>query len=206
MKQFMKKEPGFNRKYILIAVLTILLAAVFQFSTIDVAFSSSGGEHAEPKGWVATDTYKVMNFTVLFVGLFFLLRKPISQALNARIKGIKDQIDELEVKKKDAEKKLAEYNERLSLLGKEAEKIVAEYIKQGNEAKNRILKEAEAEAVKLEEQAKKNIEHEFKEAKSKLQEEISEKALIKAGEIIRGAITVEDQDRLVDEYLEKVVA
>ena len=206
MKQFMKKEPGFNRKYILIAVLTILLAAVFQFSTIDVAFSSSGGEHAEPKGWVATDTYKVMNFTVLFVGLFFLLRKPISQALNARIKGIKDQIDELEVKKKDAEKKLAEYNERLSLLGKEAEKIVAEYIKQGNEAKNRILKEAEAEAVKLEEQAKKNIEHEFKEAKSKLQEEISEKALIKAEEIIRGAITVEDQDRLVDEYLEKVVA
>ncbi len=206
MKPFMKKEPCFNRKRALVVVLVILVVAIFQFSTIDVAFSSSGGGHAEPKGWVATDTYKVMNFTVLFVGLFFLLRKPISQALNARIKGIKDQIDELEVKKKDAEKKLAEYNERLSLLGKEAEKIVAEYIKQGNEAKIRILKEAEAEAVKLEEQAKKNIEHEFNEAKSKLQEEISEKALIKAEEIIRGAITVEDQDRLVDEYLEKVVA
>ena len=206
MKPFMKKEPCFNRKRALVVVLVILVVAIFQFSTIDVAFSSSGGEHAEPKGWVATDTYKVMNFTVLFVGLFFLLRKPISQALNARIKGIKDQIDELEVKKKDAEKKLAEYNERLSLLGKEAEKIVAEYTKQGNEAKIRILKEAEAEAVKLEEQAKRNIEHEFKKAKSKLQEEISEKALMKAEEIIRGAITVEDQDRLVDEYLEKVVA
>ncbi|MEA3279760.1 MAG: ATP synthase F0 subunit B [Thermodesulfobacteriota bacterium] len=203
MKPFMKKEPGFNRKRTLVVVLVILVVAVFQISVIDVAFSS---EHAEPKGWVATDTYKVMNFTVLFVALFFLLRKPVSQALNARIKGIKDQIDELEAKKKDAEKKLAEYNEKLSLLDKEAEKIVAEYTKQGNEAKVRILEEAEAEAVKLEEQAKRNVEHEFKQAKSKLQEEISEKALIKAEEIIRGTITTEDQDRLVDEYLEKVVA
>ncbi|MCK4467949.1 MAG: hypothetical protein KAU60_06310, partial [Desulfobacterales bacterium] len=62
------------------------------------------------------------------------------------------------------------------------------------------------EAVKLEEQAKRNIEHEFKQAKSKLQEEISEKALLKAEEIIKSTITTEDQDRLVDEYLEKVVA
>ncbi len=203
MKPFMKKEPGFNRKRTLVVALVILVVAVLQFSTVDVAFSS---EHAEAKGWVATDTYKVMNFTVLFAALFFLLRKPVSQALNGRIKGIKDQIDELEAKKKDAEKKLAEYNEKLSLLDKEAEKVVAEYIKQGNEAKIRILKEAEAEAVKLEEQAKRNIEHEFKEAKSKLQEEISEKALIKAEEIIRGTITTEDHDRLIDEYLEKVVA
>lgn len=203
MKLFNKKEPGISRKRTLVVALVILIVAALQFSTIDVAFSS---EHAEPKGWVATDTYKVMNFTVLIVALFFLLRKPVAQALSARIKGIKDQLDELEVKKKEAEKKLAEYNERLSLLDKEAEKIVAEYIRQGNEAKIRILKEAEAEAVKLEEQAKRNIENEFKQAKSKLQEEISEKALLKAEEIIRGTITTEDQDRLVDEYLEKVVA
>ncbi|RZB34399.1 MAG: F-type H+-transporting ATPase subunit b [Desulfobacteraceae bacterium Eth-SRB1] len=203
MKLFMKKEPGFNRKRTWRLVLVILVVAVLQFSAIGIAFSS---EHAEPKGWVATDTYKVMNFTVLFLGLFFLLRKPVSQALNARIKGIKDQIDELEAKKKDAEKKLAEYNEKLSLLDKEAEKIVAEYIKQGNEAKVRILEEAEAEAGKLEEQAKRNIEHEFKQAKSNLQEEIFEKALLKAEEIIKSKITTGDQDKLIDEYLEKVVA
>lgn len=202
MKLFNKKEPGISRKRNLIAVMIIIIAVLI-FS--GVAWSSSGGENG-PKGWVATDTYKVMNFTVLFVALFFLLRKPVAQALSGRIKGIKDQLDELETKKKDAEKKLAEYNEKLSLLDKEAEKIVAEYIKQGNEAKARILKEAEGEAVKLEEQAKRNIENEFKQAKSKLQEEISEKALLKAEEIIRGTITTEDQDRLVDEYLEKVVA
>ena len=202
MKLFNKKEPGISRKRNLIAVMIVVVALLI-FS--GVAWSSSEEGHGA-KGWVATDTYKVMNFTVLFVALFFLLRKPVAQALSARIKGIKDQIDELETKKKDVEKNLVEYNEKLSLLDKEAEKIVAEYIKQGNEAKARILEEAEAEAVKLEEQAKRNIEHEFKQAKSKLQEEISEKALLKAEEIIKSTITTEDQDRLVDEYLEKVVA
>ena len=40
----------------------------------------------------------------------------------------------------------------------------------------------------------------------KLQKDILGKALIKAEEIIQQRITAEDQERLVDEYLEKVVA
>lgn len=181
----------------------VIMLLLFLFS--GVAAASGGGGH-ESKGWVATDTYKVMNFAVLAIGLFILLRKPVSQALNGRIKGIKEQLSELEEKKEAAEKKLAEYNEKFLKLDKEAEQIVAEYIKQGNEAKERILKEAESAAVKLEEQAKKNIENEFKKAKSKLQEEILEQSLVKAEEIIKSKIDTKDQDRLVDEYLEKVVA
>ncbi len=130
----------------------------------------------------------------------------MAQALNGRIKGIKDQLDDLESKKSEAEKKLAEYNEKLSLLDKEAERIIAEYVKQGQEAKIRILEKAELEAKKLEDQAGRNIENELKQAKSKLQEEIFEKALIKAEEIIKSRITNEDQDKLIDEYLNKVVA
>ncbi|MEA3428496.1 MAG: F0F1 ATP synthase subunit B [Thermodesulfobacteriota bacterium] len=202
MKLFNKKEPGISRKRNLIVAMTVVVAILI-FS--GVALSSSGEEHG-PKGWVATDTYKVMNFTVLIVALFFLLRKPVARALNARIKGIQDHLNELEVKKKEAEKKLAEYNERLFLLGKEADEIIAEYIRQGNEAKTRILEEAESEAEKLEEHARRNIENEFKQAKSKLQEEVFEKALIKAEGIIKNKINSEDQDRLVDEYLEKVEA
>ena len=170
-----------------------------------VVAASGGGEQGS-KGWVATDTYKVMNFAVLAIGLFLILRKPVSQALNDRIKGIKEQLSELEEKKEEAEKKLAEYNEKFLKLDKEAEQIVAEYIKQGNEAKTRILKEAESAALKLEEQAKKNIENEFKKAKSKLHEEILEQALVKAEDIIQNKITSKDQDKLVNEYLEKVVA
>ena len=179
-------------------IMTVLL-----FCFVGVVLASSGGESGA-KGWISTDTYRVMNFLVLAIGLFYILRKPISKALDARIKGIKDQLIELEAKKKESEKELSKYNERLELLEQEAEKIVAEYIRQGNEAKVRILEEAKRAAEKLEEQARRNIEHEFKQAKLKLQEDILENALVKAEELIKNKITTEDQDKLVDEYLEKV--
>ena len=106
-----------------------------------------------------------MNFSVLAIVLFFLLRKPLSQALNSRIKVIKNELEDLEKRKGEAEKKLAEYNEKLAQLEKEGAQIVEDYIKQGNEAKQRILKEAESSADKLKSQARRNIEHEFQQAK-----------------------------------------
>ena len=187
-------------------MICVVMVLILSFSGITIGLSEEGHGETEAKGWGATDTYRVMNFVVLALALFFLLRKPASQALGARIKGIKGQLEELEERKKDAEKELAEYNEKLSLLDQEAGKIVQSYIKQGNEAKARILKEAKSAAQKLEEQAKRNIEHEFKRAKFELQEDILEKSLLKAEEIIKNKITVEDQKKQIDEYLEKVVA
>jgi F-type H+-transporting ATPase subunit b len=91
-------------------------------------------------------------------------------------------------------------------LEQEAEKLVEEYIRQGNEAKARIIEEAKKAAEKLEEQARRNIENEFKKAKIKLQQDTLEKALVNAETLIKNKITAQDQDKLVDEYLEKVVA
>lgn len=168
--------------------------------------ADADGHGGAVKTWVATDTYRVMNFAVLAIALFFLLRKPVAKALNARIDGIKEQLNELEVKKQKALEELATYNAKIAELERESENIIAQYEKQGMEAKARILKEAESAAEKLEEQAKRNIEHEFKQAQQRLQNEILEKALAKAEGLLKAKITDQDQERLVDEYLEKVVA
>jgi F-type H+-transporting ATPase subunit b len=194
-----RSHPMKTNKALIISY--VLLFVIFSISTALCA-SGEGGT----KGWVSTDTFRVMNFTVLAVALFFVLRKPLSQALSSRIKGIKEQLDELEAQKAEAEKKLAEYNQQLAQLEKEAEKIVDDYVRQGNEAKARILKEAEASAEKLQVQARRNIEHEFAQAKLELQKEIFEKSLVKAEEIIRSKFSGKDQDRIVDDYLKKVVA
>jgi F-type H+-transporting ATPase subunit b len=211
MNPITKRRSGAGRKNLMItkssAMIVMVILALFLCFVGTVAASSEGeGGHEGVKGWVATDTYRVMNFSVLVIGLFILLRKPVSQALDSRIKGIKDQLSELEAKKKDAEKELAKYTERLSHLEQEAEKIIEEYIRQGNEAKARIIDEAKKTVEKLEEQARRNIEHEFKQAKIKLQQDILEKALVNAETLIKNNITTQDQDKLVDEYLEKVVA
>ncbi len=202
MKNSGSGRPHRSRKFSAALFFLVLLLGVFSIST---ALGASAGEGGS-KGWVSTDTFRVMNFAVLAIALVFVLRKPLSQALSSRIKVIKDQLEDLEARKDEAEKKLAEYNEKLAQLEKEAEKIVDDYIKQGHEAKARILKEAESSAEKLKAQARRNIEHEFEQAKLKLQEEIFETSLEKAEEIIKNKFLGDDQDRIVDEYLKKVVA
>ncbi len=191
--------------------LTRKAGGVFLGALILILFSAgillaSSGHEAAAKGWEATDTQRILNFVVLAAALFFLLRKPISQALQGRIKGIRDELEELEARKQEAEKKLAQYDEQLSLLDQEAEKITESYIAQGKEAKARILEEARASAEKLEAHAKRQIENAFERARGELQGVILEKALEKAEAKIRENISAEDQDRLVDDYLEKVVA
>ncbi|WDP92962.1 MAG: ATP synthase F0 subunit B [Desulfobacter sp.] len=172
-----------------------------------VALASSGGGHGEVHNtWITEDTWKVLNFGLLAVGVFFIAKKPVSQFFSTRAKDIGEELSELEQKKADAEKKLAEYETRFRNLEQESAQIVEDYIKQGEEAKKRIIAEAGAQADKLEDMAKRNIEQEFKAAKAVLQQEIVEKAMDKAEAVIKKSIKAKDQDRLVDEYLKKVEA
>jgi F-type H+-transporting ATPase subunit b len=200
------KISGTGRSHPMKKNKALIISYVMLFLTFSISTALCASGEGGTKGWVSTDTYRVMNFAVLVIALVFVLRKPLSQALSSRIKGIKEQLDDLEAQKADAEKKLAEYNQKLAELEKEAEKIVDDYVRQGNEAKARILKEAESSAEKLQVQARRNIEHEFAQAKLELQKEIFEKSLVKAEEIIKGKFTGQDQDRIVDDYLKKVVA
>ncbi len=169
-----------------------------------LVFAISAPAHAA-EGWQRTDTYRIMNFTVLVLILFFILRKPVSNFFSDRIRLIKEQLKDLEEQKKEAEKKLAEYNEKLSALDAEAETIISQYQRQGEEARENILKQAETAAAKMEDQARKTIEFEFAQAKLKLETELFDSAVEKAEDRMKSLITDEDHDRLVKEYLDKVV-
>ena len=89
---------------------------------------------------------------------------------------------------------------------KERKVLLKEYVRQGNESKLRIIEEAKLAAEKLEEQAQRTVEYEFKRIRSKLLEDVFEKAIATAEKLIKSKIKPEDQYKLVDEYLEKVVA
>ncbi len=183
----------------------VFLVATFVFAACGFAWASSegGGVH---NAWLTVDTWKVLNFAVLVVAVFFIARKPVAEFFSSRAKSIEDEINELEEKKADAQKKLAEYQAKFKNLDQESKQIVEDYIKQGEDAKTRILAEASAQAEKLEDMAKRNIEQEFKSAKAILQQEIVEMAMKKAEEVIVASISSDDQDKLVDDYLKKVVA
>jgi len=88
------------------------------------AGEAHGGGNGVALHWTNTDWFRILNFAILAIALFVVLRKPISQALNNRIKGIKEDLADLESRKADIEKQLAEYNEKLAMLEKEAEQVI----------------------------------------------------------------------------------
>lgn len=178
------------------------------FSCAIALASGGGGEHGEKpvKGWTATDNYRVMNFVVLIGALVFLLRKPVAEGLRGRIDSIRNQLSELEEKKNDAEKQMKESDNRLKGLEKEAEQIIEEYIKQGEVAKSQILKDTQKMGEKIKEQASNAIALEYNLARRALIDDIFENATLLAKQIIEQNIKPDDHERLIGEYIEKVVA
>ncbi|NDY71575.1 hypothetical protein DO021_08120 [Desulfobacter hydrogenophilus] len=191
------------KKHLKVSATVVALVAG---TTVVWASGGGHGETAHHNVWHDVDTWKVLNFVVLALGCFFIAKKPVAQFFSSRTKGIEEELTDLEQKKADAERKLAEYESRFRNLEQESEKIVEDYVKQGEEAKKRILAEAEAQAEKLEDMAKRNIEQEFKAAKALLKQEVAERAMEQAEALIKKSITTQDQNRLVDDYLKKVEA
>ncbi len=149
--------------------------------------------------------YRTICFGVVFLGLFFLLRKVIPQFLSNRRESIKQELDELEKKKKDTEAMLGDFRKKLKEIESERESIIAEYVKEGEAEKEKIIEQAKIMGERIEEQARWTIDQEVKRAKTDLRSEIAELAAAMAEEVIRKNIGEEDEKRLVDEYLEKVV-
>ncbi len=191
------------KKHLKVSATVVALVAG---ATVVWASGGGNGEAVHHKAWKDVDTWKVLNFVLLALGCFFIAKKPVAQFFSSRTKGIEEELTDLEQKKAEAERKLAEYQARFRNLEQESEQIIEDYIKQGEDAKKRIIAEAEAQAEKLEDMAKRNIEQEFKAAKALLKQEIVDRAMEQAEALIKKSITTQDQNRLVDEYLKKVEA
>lgn len=185
---------------------TSFFVTAIVLTTCSILWAASGGHGDVHNAWTSNDTWKTLNFALLAIGVIFIASKVLPSLLRSRAQGIEDEIKALELKKIEAEKKLADYQAKFKNIEQESKQIISDYIKQGEEAKARILANAEAQAEKLEEMAKRNIDQEFKSARMKLQQEIVDKAIEKAQEVIVASISSDDQDKLVDEYLKKVVA
>ena len=188
--------------FFIIMIVSLLFFGLSFASSGESAHGSSGDAHH--KGWTNEDTYRVTNFALLATVLFFLLRKPVSKALNQRIKTIKEELEELEKKKAKAEEELLTYKEEFADFEKKRESIIENYKEQGQLLYDKIIKEAEMSVEKIEAQAKKNIENEFKFAKDKIKQEIVDEAIAKAEDIIKNSISLSDQNKLLNDYLDKV--
>jgi F-type H+-transporting ATPase subunit b len=176
------------------------------FCLSGLVWASEAGGHAAAHGLNWGDfALRILNFAIMAAILFKLLKKPVVNFLASRRENIDKALAELEQKKQEAEAKLSEYKGKLAVLERETEKIVAEYVQEGEIEKQKIISAAEKQALYVRQQAEVAIQQEVKSAKDKLQAEIAELSVAAAEDILRKNIEAQDQQRLVQEFMTRVV-
>lgn len=147
---------------------------------------------------------RALNAVFVLAVLVFLLKKPLGQALSGRTRQIREDLESLEAKKKEAEAELQTVMGRLEAVQNEKDQVIQEFIAQGETEKARILEEAQTAAERLRQQARMSIDQEVDKAKAELRDEIADQAATRALELIQSNISDSDRDRLVDDYLKQV--
>lgn len=184
--------------------VSLLLLTGLIFVLRGTALASEGGGHGGGLNW--TDFFlRLVNFVILLAALIYLLKKPIASFFTKRREDIQGLLTELEAKRREADKKSAEYQAKLSALEAETKKIISELIAEGEAEKAKIIDAAHRQAEYLKEQAKLAIQQEIKAAKESLQEEIAELSVVEAEKILRDKLFASDQERLIREFMTRVV-
>jgi F-type H+-transporting ATPase subunit b len=203
MNYVAKRNGGIRPVFIAVAV-TLILAGL---SAAGFASEGAAGAHHPDSGAVMKDfAWRVLNFAMLAALVIWGMKKANVKALLANRRAVIEKALNEAVEARDAaEKKYAEYSEKLSKATKEIDEIYAAIKKEGQLEKERIIAEAKESAEKIREQAEQAASREVLKARSELRAEAARLAVQLAEENLRQKVGNDDQNRLVGEYLTKVV-
>jgi len=149
--------------------------------------------------------WKATNFIILVVLLYKLLADRIKTFFENRSSSIENAIKEAEKVKNEAENKYEELKKKLQNIEEEAEKIKELFRKEGLAEKDRIIESAKKEAEKIKKQAVRTIEQEAAKAEQMIRKEFADVMVKTATDLISKEQTNNDNERIVKEYIEKVV-
>jgi len=169
-----------------------------------VASASAGGEVFTADN-VKDYGLRILNF-IIFAGLLYKFAgAKIKDFFVGRRDGIKQELDDLSARQANAEKKLKEVESGIANMAQEKEAIIAEAKKQGEAMKEAIIAKGHKDAEALKEQAKRTASNEAQAAINTIRGEMADMVVAAAEKIVAEKLSADDHDKLVDDYLTKVV-
>ncbi len=173
------------------------------------ADDANGGGHG--KGSLSSAKLKdlfwrVLNFAALMIILVKFGAKPIASKLGGRQQQVKDELDDLEKRRAEAEKQYREFEAKLATVEKDIDSIVEKAVAQAEVEKAKIIEKAEKAVDDLKRQSELMIQNQIVEARRELKNEIADQAAVMAEELIVKNLTPDDQVKIIETYLDKVGA
>lgn len=168
--------------------------------------AAEGGHHVDTGAQMKDFMWRCIDFAALVaIAVWGIKKADLKGTLAARRTGIERTLQEAVAAKEAAEKKFAEYSQRLDQANSEIETISANMKREGELEKERIIAEAKVAADRIKAQAEAAAAQEILKAKTELRAEAAKLAVELAEQKIVKNIAKGDQDKLVGEYISKVV-
>lgn len=182
----------------------ILSLIVFLATTSPVwAEDAAGGHHAAGIPWDVI-VKQAVNFAILAIVLVYFLRKPLSSFLKERTELLKKAIDEAALARTEAARKLADIEAKVSALPSEIAAIDQRMDAEGADEAKKIREAGAAEAARILAQAEQTASQEVMKARTELRQVAALEVARAAEEIVTKSMTPRDQERLVQENIEKI--
>lgn len=159
---------------------------------------------AKPNEGLATGITAIVIFVIVFGLLSTMVWPKIVKGLDERNEKIVGEIAAAEEARKQAKDALDEYEKNLAEARAESQKMIEETRAQQSQLAAQLKANADKELGAMREKALAEIESAKKQALNELYNESVNLATVMAGKILQRQVTVDDQQRLMEESIEEM--
>ena len=164
----------------------------------------SAGEHGGGGGLISIDQsliVQVVNFVVLLFILQRLLYKPFLAKMEERTAIIKRSLEEAQAARAEAARQQEENEARLRAAYAEAAAVREQALKEAAEESRKHIAAAQAQARKLVDDTKAQLDAEVRRARDELRREVSDLAVAVAEKLVHKTLREDDHRRIVAEAI-----
>jgi len=169
-----------------------------------VVLASGGGGHADSGVILKDFAYRCFNFALLVGLVAYFVTKPIRKGLKGRTEEIEKTLADAQAAKEAAEAKHLEYSEKLAKATEEIASITDSIRREGELERDKIIAAAKELAINVEQEAENKAAGVVTKARTELREEAASLAVELAKDMLKKQVSADDQERLVEEYMQKV--
>lgn len=199
-RDLLQKTLGLLPLFLLVPSVAIFIFPALLWAVTEGP-AHNGGVPAEQYIKLA---WQIINFIVLVVVLYLLMRKNLADYFVQRSNTIGTEIDAAQKARIEMERKIKEYEARLTGVDQEVARMQKEAQKEMEALRQKMREDTKRVSGLILQQSQKSIQLETKRAQQALQAEASLLAINLAKDILKREITPEDQTRLVQNYIGKI--
>lgn len=145
--------------------------------------------------------WTIFNLIIFYLLMRLFLIKPIRKTLQARKEFIDNQFKEAEDTVNAANEKMADYEDKIKNVDTEAKEIISDARDKAKVEYNKILDKANDDAVKMKQEAQKQIKQDTENARRDVKEELAKLAMETAQKVVGESVNAQTDADIYNKFL-----